>query len=274
MAKIVILTHARDKFSSRPYLVAELAQQWRAAGHDVSIHSSPGRLPRSNVTILHVDRTVVPGEYLEAARNAELTINLSTVDISKRRYSRQLVRAATEWEGAVFVKTNLNCAGLPEAHARTLLDRALNRLSPKPRFPRKPEDHAYRVFERSSDVPRDVWSNPDLVVEKFLPEQDESGYYLRTWIFFGDRECCNRVRSASPIVKGHEVSDRTPVPVPDALRSWRRELGFDYGKFDFVIHEGNPVLFDANRTPTAPLNLRASLESDISNLSRGIDSYL
>ena len=29
----------------------------------------------------------------------------------------------------------------------------------------------------------------------------------------------------------------------------RRDLGFDYGKFDYVIHEGRAILLDANSTP-------------------------
>ena len=29
----------------------------------------------------------------------------------------------------------------------------------------------------------------------------------------------------------------------------RRELGFDYGRFDYVLHEGEVVLLDVNHTP-------------------------
>ncbi|HEX2882002.1 MAG TPA: hypothetical protein VHO25_20930, partial [Polyangiaceae bacterium] len=28
----------------------------------------------------------------------------------------------------------------------------------------------------------------------------------------------------------------------------RKKLGFDMGKFDYVIHEGKPVVFDTNKT--------------------------
>jgi hypothetical protein len=44
------------------------------------------------------------------------------------------------------------------------------------------------------------------------------------------------------------------VPVPDDLRETRRRLGFDYGKWDFVLHEGRAVLIDANKTPGRPPN--------------------
>jgi len=64
-----------------------------------------------------------------------------------------------------------------------------------------------------------------------------------------------------------------PVAVPDELRAERSRLGFDYGKFDFVVHEGRAILLDANRTPSAP---PPSPEVDASNvhLAGGIDSLL
>jgi hypothetical protein len=33
------------------------------------------------------------------------------------------------------------------------------------------------------------------------------------------------------------------------MRQRRRELGFDFGKLDFVLRDGKAVLLDANRTP-------------------------
>ena len=40
------------------------------------------------------------------------------------------------------------------------------------------------------------------------------------------------------------------VPVPEALHTLRARLGIDYGKLDYVIHEGQVQLLDVNRTPT------------------------
>ena len=51
-------------------------------------------------------------------------------------------------------------------------------------------------------------------------------------------------------------------------------LGFDYGKFDFAIHEGVPVLFDVNRTPTLPENLTEALVKANIDLARGLDAFL
>jgi hypothetical protein len=278
MATILILTHERDRFPLRSYMLPELIRHWRGWGHRVLVHASPRQLPRADVAILHVDLTVIPEEYVATARDASVCLNLGTADISKRHHSVHLVRSPGEYDGPVVVKTNLNSQGWPEtAHGHSWLRLALAcaTLAWRMKLARAATaHHGYRTYERPGDVPPNVWSDPGLVVEKFLPERDENGYYLRTWLFFGDRECCNRVRSSSPIVKGRAVMDRTPVPVPPELRARRRELGFDYGKFDFVLRDGVPVLFDANRTPGLPPSLRAPLRDDILHLARGIKAYV
>lgn len=37
---------------------------------------------------------------------------------------------------------------------------------------------------------------------------------------------------------------------PPAIRTRREEFRFDFGKFDYVMRDGEAVLFDANKTPT------------------------
>jgi hypothetical protein len=131
----------------------------------------------------------------------------------------------------------------------------------------------YRIFPSVKDVPPRARLSPDLVIEKFLPERDPRGYATRHWVFFGDRERCNRVVGANPVLKSIDVVEREPAPVPDAIRAWREKLGFDYGKFDFVIHEGRPVLLDVNRTPTIPEKLSAELEAGMAHLAAGLAAF-
>lgn len=58
---------------------------------------------------------------------------------------------------------------------------------------------------------------------------------------------------------------------PEALKALRRELGFDYGKFDYVEHGGRPILLDANRTPV----YRGDPDAPhIVRLARGIRGFL
>ena len=52
------------------------------------------------------------------------------------------------------------------------------------------------------------------------------------------------------MVKGASATDLEFIPVDDALVTIRKEMGFDYGKFDYVIHDEKVVLLDANHTPT------------------------
>ena len=47
-------------------------------------------------------------------------------------------------------------------------------------------------------------------------------------------------------------------------------MGFDYGKFDFILHDGKPVLFDANFTPTVPENLSEELSLSAKELAWGL----
>src|SRR5213079_1238108 len=39
-------------------------------------------------------------------------------------------------------------------------------------------------------------------------------------------------------------------PHPEIVEA-RKRLNFDYGKFDYVLHEGRPVLLDTNKTTGA-----------------------
>jgi hypothetical protein len=128
------------------------------------------------------------------------------------------------------------------------------------------------VLQSIADVPAWVWSAPELLVEKFVPERTGSGLYsVRGWVFCGDRGYAYRVISEEPIVK-----PRTAVRIsyleapPAALKQRRRDLNFDYGKFDYVEHEDGPILLDANKTPV----YRGDPEAErIRWLSTGIEAF-
>jgi hypothetical protein len=59
--------------------------------------------------------------------------------------------------------------------------------------------------------------------------------------------------------------------VPDELRQRRHELGFNYGKFDFVLHQGKANLLDANKTPGRPRNLMNLLAEGADNQADGFE---
>jgi hypothetical protein len=166
----------------------------------------------------------------------------------------------------VIVKTELNARGAPEFYHNEV---AALRGKPAP-HPQVMSLRDYVLFDRAGDVPEQIWRDPQLVVEKFMPERDPRGFALRTWCFMGKRETCSCCISADPVVKGADVIAREMVAVPDELREVRTRLGFEYGKFDFVLHEGRPVLFDANFTPTVPENLSEELSLSAKELARGL----
>jgi hypothetical protein len=92
---------------------------------------------------------------------------------------------------------------------------------------------------------------------------------MRVCLFMGAYERCMRHISRSPIIKAANTLRIEPVDVHPALREKRRRLGFDYGKFDYVEHDGEAILLDANRTPGgAPRSIGAV------DFARGLDELI
>lgn len=274
MAHIVVITHAGDDFVRRGYLLHILSRHWSEAGHKVSVAAGEDRWPGGDLAILHVDLSVVPGPYARAAKQYGIVLNGRARDIRKRLVSRNLLGPKDDWGGPVIIKTDLNCGGLPEFHLHRMA-RQRGEASGAPGPEPFHLEHPYEVLPSLRQVPAAVWRNPGLVVEKFLPEQDKRGYWLRCWVFFGDRERCTRYLSNERIVKGGNVLAREKVPVPAELRAERERLGFDYGKFDFVVRDGQAILLDANRTPSNPPRPdSAAMKAANARLARGIDEFL
>lgn len=249
-------------------MVRLLASFWRERGDEVLVASGTERLPPADLAILHVNLSVIPDNYAEAARRYPRVVNGAALDIRKRTVSSNLVSRDDDWPGPVIVKTDLNYFGLPEAWA---CRQELSHGQEVPEAP--PALKTYPVFRDIPSVPERIWSRPHLVVERFLPERDEKGFYLRTWVFLGDRERCRRHLSRDAVVKSKNLIASEDCGVPDFIRSERERLGFDYGKFDFVMHKGQPVLLDANKTPGSP-PWNPQVATDYALIAQGIDSLL
>ena len=131
------------------------------------------------------------------------------------------------------------------------------------------------MLDSVAEVGEAVWADPSLVVERFVPEEDgDGGFVLRTWVFMGARERCTRSVTAGRISKAADVLRYEPAEVPPEIRAERERLGFDFGKFDFVIHKGEPVLLDANRTPGIATAIRPMMKKGAPNLARGLHELL
>lgn len=238
--RIAILMHERQRSIKRNYMVHTYAAFWQQDGHEVVTVFGVSEWIPADVVIVHVDLSVVPEEYLEFAARYPVALNGKVRDIRKSAISRQLLAAGDRYDGAVIVKSDLNYAGLPE---RTL---GLAQSAPF----RHPSE--YPIFPSLSALPPVVWTTPGLVVEKFLPELEDGLYHMRAMLFLGDRISCTRMASRKPIVNGTtqvQVEDIEPDAEMIALK---QELGFDYGKFDYVVHQGRPMLIDTNKTVGGP----------------------
>ena len=71
----------------------------------------------------------------------------------------------------------------------------------------------------------------------------------------GDRSLNVRIASPSPFIKrdNSEIVD-VDLPAPVEVLDLCARLGLDYGKVDYVVHHGEVVILDANRTVGHPGN--------------------
>ncbi|MBZ9796000.1 hypothetical protein [Mesorhizobium sp. ES1-4] len=279
MARVAVITHEYDRFQSRrgvllrqdsPYMLFDVLAELKRRGHSVRILRGPTTRHDADVAVLHVDATVTPDDYVEYARGFPFCLNLGAADISKRRISGAVLEEGDDWSGPVIVKSNLNHWGTPEQQFNRQAERA-GKTAP---FPGARIFDQYQVHASLAEVPPEMLTRTDLVVEKFIPEMEPDGFAARFWIFCGDRERCTRYVSPQRLVKGDDTIRREPVPVPEELRVLRQRLGFDYGKFDFVVHDGKAVLLDANKTPGRARNLSKIVADGNANLADGFESLI
>ncbi len=277
--KVAVLTHALDPIDQVNYLMLKIVKKWQASGVEVVLLRGPEHYEAADVLVLHVDLTVVPQEYLDFCARYPIVVNGRVRDISKRKISKNLLGPKDHYTGAVIVKADLNFGGFPELKMQRSgrLSRMWNKYLPwSITGILSPSD--YPVFRSMAEVPKAVWRNRRLVVEKFCPEREGDHYCLRQWIFLGDRGVSQRLVSLNPIVKfPNEVHLEYGPPVPESLREMRSRLGFDYGKFDYVVVDGEVILLDANRTPALGVsdgwaqNMAAELAGGLPSFLRGLD---
>ena len=283
--RIAVLFHARDRHKEPwSYIVDHLARYWREDGHTVRYLFGTRRFVPADLVFVHVDLSIVPDVYLELASRYPIVINGRIRDIRKSTTSRNLLRPGDSWAGPVIVKSDLNHGGEPE---RTLRERSwLRRRVPLWRELARIGDRVmgrevpfrswrdYRVFDRLADVPESWFRNRDAVVERFRPEIENGLYHLRMYQFLGNRWSCSRLASPDPILKAATSVHVERIEPHPAIVAWRETLRMDYGKLDYVVHEGEVVLLDVNKTTGASRHLGdAELQMMRRSLAEGLYSY-
>ncbi|RWO80996.1 hypothetical protein [Mesorhizobium sp.] len=279
MARIVVITHEYDELLKRrgmlrrwtsSYMLYDIVGELQRRKHEVVVARGLSSRPTGHAALLHVDATVTPDDYVDYGRSFPLCLNVAAADISKRKVSGAVLDANDGWNGPVIVKSNRNSAGDPERRMNRLARRA-GQAEP---FPEIPEIGEYRIYDTPGEIPDGVTADPNRSVERFVAEREPDGFALRFWVFCGEAERCTRYVSSHRLVKAARFIRKEAVPVPDELRQRRRQLGFDYGKFDFVVHEGKAILLDANKTPGRPQNLTNLLAEGSANLADGFEGML
>lgn len=248
----------------RIYLLNRVADAWREHGHDVGVRRLDEPPGDPDLSVLHVDRSRIPAGAVEPhLRSGRPVLNAAALDITKRRVSKILLKPGDAWDGPVIVKTDLNYWGQPERRRDgphplpRRVFRRLQRALPW-RLGRRLPVESYPVLPDTAAVPEWLWRSEEYVVERFVPERDGDLYVTRYWVFLGEREFVFTKWSRGYVVKRNgEVRSDLSGEVPVELRQRRKELGFDFGKFDWVRVDGQPVVLDANKTPALrPLTQR------------------
>lgn len=285
MSTIAILFHECES-NPEGYIIHQLAEIWREAGHEIKYLFGTRYHDPADLLFVHVNLSVVPRAYFEFAARYPRAVNHRIADIRKSRISQLLVGPEDDWPGPVIIKSNLNYGGHPEA----LLSRNwLERRSPLARRIRAAtrrwlqgdtpfaKSAEYRVLDNKTEIPPAWYSARNVVIEKFLPELDEGRYRLRMHLGLGDRAVCVRLASHEPVIKAGNSTGTEDIEPHPQVAEWRRELGLDYGKIDYVVVDGEPILLDVNKTigaTAADYRSRESLRRQRVHLAEGIYSLL
>ena len=284
MKRILILMHEYQRSRAQNYLIDALAKVWQSWGLEVTYAFGVKERTAADLLIPHIDLTQTPPEYIEFIQSYPAATNRTVFDISKRSFGANLLRGDEEYCGPVIVKTNCNGSGVPEhrlfqyhhpllAGLRRkgvpLAERLLGR-----RFAWQTMLRGYPIYNSLAEVPAGVFKNPALVVERFLPENEGERYFMRHYLFLGDHCRSVRVEGLGPFLKRAScklVDEGLEVPAP--VLELRQRLGMDYGKIDYVVHEGQAVILDVNRTVGVPGGPELTART-VADLVEGICSLL
>ena len=281
--KIVVLFHKNDRHRDLScYSVYHMTRVWRNAGHEVTFLFGTRRFVPADLALVHVNLSVVPEEYIRFAKRYPVALNGEVRDIRKRSFSDNILGYDSTWAGPVIVKSNLNYAGYPEQslgrswltrrfplarRVRRLMDRATGRA------PRFVESTDYELYDSLGKVPPLCFGDPDIVVEKFLPEIRNGLYHTRVYKFLDGRGQCVRLSGHQPVVKVSTSLQAEEIEPHDEILDIKRRLRLDFGKLDYVINDGRVVLLDVNKTMGAGTGDEDDIGGHLSFRAEGLYTY-
>lgn len=289
---IAILLHEHAHAAKATnYRIWAIAENWKRAGIrvDVLLGPPPSGNIDADLLVPHIDLSYIPDHLWSVIQAHPRSLNARLRDIRKRTISTNLVSRSDAYAGPVIVKTTRNCGGWADAayadrERLTFARRLIRKLQTSPRL----EPHLLRVarelqrypiYDSKQLVPRGVWTNQHLVVERYTPERRGDRYIMRMWVVLGPRSLGRALASPDPYVKDRLATLEEMPDAPPEVRAWPAELGLDYGKLDYLIHtradsEPRPVLIDVNMTPTVSGDPRSERYiTQNANLARGIEAW-
>jgi hypothetical protein len=259
----------------------------------------------ARVLLMHIDLSETAGfltheaDFLAGLAERGITVlNARAVDIRKRTMhaqceARGLPSARTGREGPpdeqVIIKTDLNCGGVPE---QRLIAHGLHVQSAVPLALLSRGDTGYPEYPvcRRDEVPEAAWSDPTLVVERFIDNPE--GVYFRVYALgratvVAEAWSDEKIKKLNgPIRKRVNhffwFEDGTPVPLGEAnarvtraatiARQVGAALDVDFHASDCVMSgDGEIVAVDINKTPWWGPQVRPGV---IEHLRRGLDGLI
>lgn len=254
--KLAVIHHDKaGEWMHGAYFVELLSLCWKRLGIETVHTAGTRRLPAADAALLHVDMSRVPHRFArEALKAYPLVLNARILDIRKRNLPGRdhLVASRSDRCGPVILKTNLNRSAGPE---QLLWSRGTQGLPWLERWhlyraSKVKRKSLYRVYPGPDSVPRKYWRNRDYVIERFLPEREGDLHVLRYAFFLGGVTLGFKGLSRDPVFRlAGQVGPSQPLPaVPPEVLAYRERIGLDYGRIDYVEHEGKPVILDVNKT--------------------------
>lgn len=252
--RIAILHADNELRDANRHAIFVMEATWRRMGVEVVHLYGCAEYEPADLIFLHVDRSCVFDEYRDFARRYPAAVNLNGLDIRKRASVDGLLSRGDSYNGPVIVKTDRNFAGLPERYAsdgdRTILGRIQNKL-------RRVHEKFYPPIASKADyfiaqTPRDVsrrFFGEDYVVQQFRPERRGEVYVLREYLFLFDQHYEMVQTSPNAIFNEDVLISLQPFTPSTRLLDLRDRLGLDFGKIDYAIIDGEPFVFDVNKTP-------------------------
>jgi hypothetical protein len=259
----------------------------------------------ARTVVMHVDASRTdwviadaPALWDALRRRGVRVLNAGATDIRKNTLHARceaigVPSARATCEGApderVIIKTNLNSAGAPE---RLLARRnGIGRQFAQELNAGMRDASDYRICRRD-EVPATAWTDPTLVVERFISNPDGIYYRVHT---VGRATCVAEIWNTLDVKKGTTgvvrrvnhfywttaagdkavgPSHETAARVAALVRRVQDAMGIDYGATDCVMDDttGALVVVDVNKTPGA--GSMADRPDIVEHLRRGFADLL